>query len=480
MWERLGYYGMRALLVLFMVDQVRGGMGLSDELATAIYGLYTSATYVAALPGGWFADRIFGARKAVWYGGAIIALGYFTLALPWTRTFFFGLILVVLGTGLLKPNVSAMVGELYPEGGTRRDAGFTIFYMGINLGAFLAPLICSSLGERVNWHYGFGAAGVGMILGLVQYGLQGKHLGTVGLHPAKAKPLSGRERWGMLLGLGMLGGVVLLAFIGVLVVKPVQVAQNTTTVLVALALCYFAYVLLFLGLDKGEKRRVWVIIVLFLSSALFWAGFEQAGSSFNLFAERYTDRDILRFVIPTGWFQSLGPLFIVALAPVAAVFWMALARRRIEPPLAVKFAFGLMLLGAGFMVMAGAAKVAATGQKAWPTWLIATYLLHTFGELCVSPVGLSSVTKLAPRPLVGQMMGVWFLATSLGNLFAGLFAGRVTAQAVGQMSGEYLQLVWMPVAAGIVLLLLARPITRMGSEPSVGTRVEPPGVPADP
>ena len=353
MWERLGYYGMRALLVLFLVDNLRGGMGLTDELATAIYGLYTCATYVAALPGGWFADRIFGARKAVWYGGVIISLGYFALALPWAKTFFFGLILVVLGTGLLKPNVSAMVGELYPEGGTRRDAGFTIFYMGINLGAFLAPLVCSSLGERVNWHYGFGAAGVGMVLGLVQYGLWGKHLGTVGLHPAKSKPLSGRERWGMLLGLGGLGVVVVLTFTGVLVVSPVAVAHNTTTVLVALALCYFAYVLLFLELDRDEKRRVRVIIVLFVSSALFWAGFEQAGSSFNLFAERHTDRAIMQFVIPTGWFQSLGPMFIVILAPVAAAIWMALARRRIEPPLAVKFAFGLMLLGAGFLVMAG-------------------------------------------------------------------------------------------------------------------------------
>ena len=283
----------------------------------------------------------------------------------------------------------------------------------------------------------------------------------------------------MLMGLGALGVVVVLTFTGVLVVSPVAVARNTTTVLVALALSYFAYVLLFLELDPSEKKRVWVIIVLFVSSALFWAGFEQAGSSFNLFAERHTDRAILRFVIPTGWFQSLGPMFIVMLAPVAAAFWMALARRRIEPPLAVKFAFGLILLGAGFLVMAGAAKVAAAGQKAWPTWLISTYLLHTFGELCVSPVGLSSVTKLAPRRLVGQMMGVWFLATSLGNLLAGLFAGRVTGQAVEQMSGQYLQLVWMPVGAGIVLLLLARPITRMGSESAPAARAEPAATPAD-
>ena len=468
MWERLGYYGMRALLVLFMVDNVRGGMGLNDKLATSIYGLYTCAVYVAALPGGWFADRIFGARKAVWYGGIIIAAGYFALALPWTRTFFFGLILVVLGTGLLKPNMSAMVGELYPEGGGRRDAGFTIFYMGINLGAFLGPLICSSLGERINWHYGFGAAGVGMVLGLVQLRLSGKHLGDVGQHPSKPKPLSLRERYGLITGLGALGLLLVLAFTGLLVIDPVKVAHKTTMALVVLAVGYFAYALLFLGLEKDEKRRVWVIIVLFVASALFWAGFEQAGSSFNLFAERYTDRtiDALRFVIPAGWFQSLGPIFVVSLAPVAAALWVTLARRRIEPSLAVKFAYGLMLLGAGFLVMAGAGRIAASGQKAWPTWLIATFLLHTFGELCVSPVGLSSVTKLAPRRLVGQMMGAWFLATSLGNLIAGLFAGEVTGQAVAQMSSRFLQLVWMPVGAGVVLLLLAKPITRMGAEGS--------------
>ncbi|MCX6926160.1 MAG: peptide MFS transporter [Verrucomicrobia bacterium] len=375
---------------------------------------------------------------------------------------------MVLGTGLLKPNMSTMVGELYPEGGARRDAGFTIFYMGINIGAFLGPLFCSFLGERVNWHYGFCAAGVGMVLGLVQYRLTGKHLGEAGLHPHKLKPLSRLERWGMLLGLGALGLVVVLGITGLMVIDPIKIARKTTTVLVALAVCYFAYVLLFLGLEKAEKRRVWVIIVLFVSSALFFAGFEQAGSSFSLFAERYTNRslDALRFVIPTGWFQMLGPIFVVSLAPVMAALWVALARRGREPSLPAKFGGGLILLAAGFLVMAGAAKVAASGHKAWPTWLIATFLLHTFGELCVSPVGLSSVTKLAPRRLVGQMMGAWFLATSVGNLFAGLFAGEVSAQAVELMSGQYLKLVWMPVGAGIVLLLLARPIARMGSEAS--------------
>lgn len=464
MWERFSYYGMRALLVLFMVDAVRGGMGMTDKLATSIYGLYTAAVYLAALPGGWLADRLLGAQKAVWYGGIIIALGHFTLAIPGTKTFYLGLILVVLGTGLLKPNISAIVGELYSEGDSRRDAGFTIFYMGINLGGFLGPLVCSVLGERVNWHYGFAAAGVGMVLGLVQYKLTQKHLGQAGLHPGNRNRMGGKGR----IALAVIAGAVVLlaglALSGVIVINPIAVARNTTTAIVGVAVCYFLYVLLFLGLDLAEKKRVGVIIVLFLSSALFWAGFEQAGSSFNLFADRYTERSLgfLHFIIPTGWFQALGPLFIVTFAPVMASLWMVLARRRVEPSLAVKFAFGLFLLGAGFLIMAGAAKIAASGNKAWPTWLIATYLLHTFGELCLSPVGLSSVTKLAPRRLVGQMMGVWFLATSLGNLIAGLLAGEVNGQAIQQMSGQYLRLVWMPVGAGIVLLLLARTITKMG------------------
>lgn len=464
MWERFSYYGMRALLVLFMVDAVRGGMGMTDKLATSIYGLYTAAVYLVALPGGWLADRLLGAQKAVWYGGIIIALGHFTLAIPGTKTFYLGLILVVMGTGLLKPNISAIVGELYPEGDNRRDSGFTIFYMGINLGAFIGPLICSSLGERVNWHYGFAAAGVGMVLGLVQYRLTRKHLGQAGLHPGNRNLLSGIGRIALA---GVAGALVLLtglALSGVIVINPIVVARNTTTAIVGVAVCYFLYVLLFLRLDLAEKKRVGVIVVLFLSSALFWAGFEQAGSSFNLFADRYTERSIgfLNVIIPTGWFQALGPLFIVAFAPVIASLWILMARRRVEPPLSVKFAFGLFLLAAGFLVMAGAAKIAASGHKAWPTWLIATYLLHTFGELCLSPVGLSSVTKLAPRRLVGQMMGVWFLATSLGNLIAGLLAGEVSGQAIEQMSGQYLRLVWMPLGVGLLLLILAKAITKMG------------------
>lgn len=462
MWERFSYYGMRALLVLFMVDTVRGGMGMTDEVATAIYGLYTASVYLAALPGGWLADRILGAQRAVWYGGMIIAAGHFTLAIPGDRTFYLGLVLVVLGTGLLKPNVSALVGELYPEGGARRDAGFTIFYMGINLGAAIGPLVCSTLGEKLNWHYGFGAAGIGMVLGLIQFRFTQSYLGEAGFRPGHEKALGGVERAAIVAGIGLLVLAVALALMGIVKIDPVAVARGTTRFIVAVAVLYFLSVFLFFGLDRAEKLRIAVIIILFISSALFWAGFEQAGSSLNLFAERYTVRTTgsIAFEIPTGWFQSLNPAYIIIFAPVIASVWVELARRRLNPSLPVKFGLGLVLLGVGFLVMAIAAKQVVAGNKVWPTWLMTTYLFHTLGELCVSPVGLSSVTKLSPKRLVGQMMGTWFLATSLGNLIAGLVAGEFGADAVAEMPSQFLQVVWLPLGTAAALFLLAKPIGR--------------------
>ena len=464
MWERMSYYGMRALLVLFMVDQVRnGGMGLTDEVATSIYGLYTAGVYLAALPGGWVADRLLGAQRSVWFGGMFIAAGHFVLAIPRAEAFYLGLILVVVGTGLLKPNISAMVGQLYPEGGARRDAGFTIFYMGINLGAAIGPLVCSYLGERLNWHYGFAAAGVGMTMGLIQYRITVRHLGEAGRQPGhRAGDRTSDWRVVRIAG-GVLGLVVLLALTGILRINPVWLARSTTTVIVTIAFLYFAYAFLFCGLNKIEKQRVGVIAILFVSSAMFWSGFEQAGSSLNLFAERYTQRmiQVFHFEIPTGWFQSLNPFFIITLAPVVAATWVALARRNRNPSLPLKFAIGLVLLAGGFLAMAAAAKLVVGGHKAGPSWLVLTYVMHSVGELCLSPVGLSSVTKLAPPRLVGQMMGIWFLATSLGNLIAGLVAGEFNANAVSQMPGRFFQIVLTTLGTGIVLLLLVKPIKKL-------------------
>jgi POT family proton-dependent oligopeptide transporter len=463
MWERFSYYGMRALLVLFMVDAIQhGGMGLTDPIATAIYGLYTASVYLAALPGGWLADRIFGAQKSVWYGGITIACGHFVLALPRMETFYFGLILVVIGTGLLKPNVSALVGELYPEGGARRDAGFTIFYMGINLGAALGPLICGALGEKINWHYGFAAAGVGMLAGLIQFKMTAHHLGDAGLKPGQSQGLNQSQRFSLAIVLVAIFALVAMVFAGVIRINPIALARSTTIVIVAMAVFYFAWLLLWAGLEKAERQRVAVIVILFLAAALFWAGFEQTGSSFNFFAQRYTERklSLIQFEIPASWFLSLGAVFIISLAPLVAAMWLFLGRRHLNPSLPVKFGVGLLLLAVGFVVMAGAAKLVATGHKAGPSWLVATYFIHTLGELCLSPVGLSSVTKLAPRRFVGQLMGTWFLAASLGSLIAGLIAGEFRTDAVDQMSWQYLRIGILPVLAGAALILARNPIKR--------------------
>jgi POT family proton-dependent oligopeptide transporter len=459
MWERFSYYGMRALLVLFMVDAVRhGGLGMTDQVATSIYGLYTAAVYLAALPGGWVADRFLGAQRSVWYGGLVIASGQFTLAIPRTETFYLGLLLVVAGTGLLKPNISAVVGELYPEGGARRDAGFTIFYMGINLGAALGPLAASTLGEKLNWHYGFGAAGVGMVLGLIQYRLTRKHLKQAGAQPNQAA--SRADRMALYGGVGAILLVAGLLLSGVVRLDPVAIARGTTYFIVGVAALYFVYLLALCDLTPTERKRVGVIAIMFVASAMFWSGFEQAGSTLNLFANRYTQRflALANFEVPAGWFQSVNSGCIIVLAPLVAAMWPALARRNRNPSLPVKFAVGLVFLGLGFLVMAGAAKLVAGGQKVWPTWLITTYVLHSIGELCLSPVGLSSVTKLAPRRLVGQMMGTWFLATALGNLIAGLLAGQFRADAVDQMPALYLRIVLTTVGTGLLLLLFARPV----------------------
>jgi len=460
LWERFSYYGMRALLVLFMVDTVSsGGMGLDDKTASAIYGLYTAFVYLAALPGGWIADRLLGAQRAVWVGGLVIAAGHFTLAIPTTAAFFIGLVLVVIGTGLLKPNVSAIVGQLYPEGGARRDAGFTIFYMGINMGAFLGPLICGYLGEEVNWHAGFGAAGVGMLFGVFQYRFSANRLGEAGLHSSAPKVDSaGMDKaWYPVIGGCLIVAlVVVLGLTGTLKFNALALAQSTTFVIVGLAFAFFVYIFAFGKLTPTERNHTFVIVVLFITSAVFWSGFEQAGSSLNLFAERHTDRMVFGFEIPASWFQSLNPFYIVVLAPVFAAVWVKLARRQLDPSMPGKFAIGLLILGLGFLVMVVAAKIVVAGNQAAPYWLILTYLLHTMGELCLSPVGLSSVTKLAPKRFVGQMMGIWFLATSLGNLLAGLMAGRFNPEALNEMPGLFMQIVMTVTVAGLLLLAFTK------------------------
>jgi len=457
MWERCSYYGMRGLLVLFMKATVeKQGLEFSIPMAGAIYGLYTAAVYLAAMPGGWVADRLIGAQRAVLFGGVLIAGGQFTLAIPRTDTFFLGLLLVVLGTGLLKPNISAIVGKLYPEGGARRDAGFTIFYMGINIGSFVGPMICGPLGEQINWRLGFAAAGVGMIGGLTQFLLMRGRLKGAGAKPEVATV--SRGDWNLLFG-ALAGLVVLVALIwsGAVPFNPLKVANGAKWVIVAIAVFTFLRLFFLSDLTTVEKKCIGVVAVLFVAAVTFFAGLELAGSSLNIFAEQYTNRMLGSYEMPASWFQAINPLFVVLLGPVAAGLWLALSKRGRDLSLGMKFGSGLVLLAVGYVVIALGAQRARAGPV-WPLWLLLMYLLHTMGELCVSPVGLSSITKLAPARMVGQIMGLWFMATALGNLMAGLIGGESTD--AKQMEHQFWWIAIVAAGIAILLMFLARPMRR--------------------
>jgi POT family proton-dependent oligopeptide transporter len=408
-WERFSYYGMRAILILYMVaPPAQGGPGFSTARAASIYGWYTMLVYAAAIPGGLIADRFLGHSRAVLAGGILIACGHFSMAIHGLPFFFAGLALICAGTGLLKPNVSTMVGKLYAPADPRRDSGFSIFYMGINIGAMLSPLVCGYLGQRVDWHAGFAAAGIGMTLGLVTFAAGRRWLPE----PQGTTPPSGFRE---------------------------PSSRRFTT---------------------AERRRLSVIGILFFFAVLFWGAFEQAGSSLTLFADRYTRLSLLGFSFPSSWFQVEQPLFVLILAPVFAWTWLRMGKRQPSSP--AKFAAGLLLVGVGFLILVPAAAAAQSrGIRVSPLWLTALYLVHTFGELCLSPVGLSLVTKLAPGRVVGLMMGVWFLATAFGNKLAGWVAGFFDVVPVARL---FLLVALAGIGASLILALLIRPIRRLTVE----------------
>jgi len=458
MWERFTYYGMRAILILFMAGAVAdGGLGIDDRTANAIYGLYIAATYLLAPMGGWIADRLIGQQRSVFWGGVLIMLGNGLLAVGDTRMFFIGLLVIVLGVGLLKPNISAIVAQLYPEGGSRRDAGFSIFYMGINSGAFLGSTLVPIAAQAWGWNVGFGLGAIGMLFGLVQFQVTKSHLGTAGV-----VPLGKAATWWPIIGFMIV--VVLIAVLGVsgtLQFNPVRISVIANWTMIALAASYFAYLGFFAGLELNERKRVVSMVALFAACAMFWAGFEQTGASLNLFADRHTDRVIFGWEMPAGVLQNVNPAFIIIFSPVFAALWVQLGKRNLDPSAPFKFALGLILMGVGFMVMFFASRYVVMGEKVLPTWLVLTYLFHTFGELCLSPVGLSSMTKLAPARFVGQVMGLWFLATAIGNNLAGQFAGEFDPNNLPSMPGQFMYLFWWGVIAGAVLLILTPFIKKM-------------------
>lgn len=528
LWERFSYYGMRALLVLYMTAETmtaNPGLGFSVGKATAIYGLYTFFVYVLSLPGGWVADKMWGQRKAVFVGGCIIAAGHFSMAIPTIEFFYLGLALIVIGTGLLKPNVSSMVGDLYPEGGARRDAGFSIFYMGINFGAILGPLLCGLLGEGYNWHYGFSLAGIGMVLGLISYKIGGKYLGTAGdLKTGESEDVINKRSRRFYVGISIIAAVIMvLGFLmtsGIINITLTTLAEYLGYAAVAITIGFFAYIIFFGGHTTDEKKKLGVIFWLFILAALFWSGFEQAGSSLNLFAADLTDRSFgpspflsnwgsllitliiaipafyaaykvikndkiwklakivvgvssvaviallfwmfynigIGWEIPASTLQLINPLFIVIFAPIFGFMWTWLSARNANPSIPVKFGMGLFGLAAGFFVLSWGAANATEANPVSPAWLVVTYFLHTAGELCLSPVGLSSMTKLAPKSRVSQMMGIWFVAAALGNLFAGLIAGQLETLAPDSLFWNVALIIG---GGGIVALLAAPPIRKL-------------------
>ena len=475
MWERFSYYGIRPLLILFMSAALfDGGFGFDRETASAIVGIYAACVYLASLPGGWIADRWLGLQRAIWYGGVLIAIGHLAIALSSVfaqSTFFIGLIFIVAGTGLLKPNISAIVGDLYTQGeSARRDAGFSIFYMGINLGAFIAPLITGYLGERVGWHYGFGAAGVGMAIGLLTFKMRApKTLGSIGLQPSAGVEEQKKVRLYTIVGAGIIAAVVVMAMTGVFVINAPALAARMRDVILAMAALYFAYLFLLAGLDRDEKKRIAVILVLFVFATIFWAAFEQAPTSLNLFAADFTDRNLFGWEVPVLWLQSINSFFVITFAPIFAMIWIALGKRNANPSSPAKFAIGLFLAGLGFLVMVMASNIVIEGGgavKVSMMWLTVSYMLQTWGELSLSPVGLSSMTKLAPRRFVGQMMGVWFMATALGNLIAGIVGGHVDPENLNQMPVLFQRTAMSLFIAAAVLALLIIPIRKMMKESS--------------
>jgi POT family proton-dependent oligopeptide transporter len=452
MWERFSYYGIRALLILYMTAAAeQHGMGLSVAIAGAIYGLYTSCAYVFGLPAGWMADRFLGHQRSVIVGGLLIAAGNFGLMLPSMGMFVGSLLLMAIGTGFLKTSCTTVVGFLYGDHDHRRDSGFTLYYVGINIGAGISPLILGYVGQIINYRYAFGLAGLCMLGGLVQFQITRKYLGESGLQPAKSTP---RDR--QVLGFG---SAVLIAALGMLLLlRPAveKVADGFAGLLLIAVVVTFGGLILSKDYNAVEKKRIYVILVLFVASALFWSIFEQAGSTLNLFADRSTDTHLFGFAFPSSWFQSLNSGFIYVLGPLLAWLWIKLGDR--DPSLVTKFAFGLLGAGGGFLVMVFAARAAGDTGRVSPLWLAGVYLIHTVGELCLSPVGLSAITKLAPARIAGLTMGVWFLSISVGNFFAGRMASFYESMPLDKLVGYA---GGTGIAVGVVLLLISRPVTKL-------------------
>lgn len=473
MWERFSYYGMRALLILYLVNALRW----DTASAANLYGTYTMSVYLTPLIGGYLADRFIGTRRSLVIGGIIIALGHFALAFPGMQMFYTGLVLIVIGTGFFKPNVSTMVGQIYRPGDARRDAGFTIFYMGINLGAFLGPLVCGYLAQTpgYGWHWGFAAAGVGMVLGLIVYvSLREKYLPGIGIaEKEEPKPGALREAMDRTTIFQSVGGAATGVVVGGLLSGWSLLGIGMGGIIGA------ALGIAILGAHGEERRRVIALFIVAFFVALFWAAYDQSGSSMSLFADRNTNLQLGSLTLRSSWFQSVNPAVILLFAPVFAWLWVRLGRSGYEPSTAVKIVLGLVLLGVGFVILAIGARSADAGIMVSPLWLVAAFTFHTWGELCLSPVGLSYVTKVAPARFASLLMGVWFLANGVGDKIAGWLAsftptpgaelrtvgglGSIIQKFSSTHFGFFSMFVVIAFAAALVMLLFVPLLKRLTS-----------------
>lgn len=465
LWERFSYYGMRAILVFFMVaPRESGGLGFSMVEAALFYGNYTMAAYLLALPGGFIADRFIGTRRAILVGGLVIALGHFALAAGGVAAFYAGIILVALGTGLFKPAISTMVGMLYEPQDARRDAGFTIFYMGVNIGGLLAPLVTGFLAQssefkswlesngfdpQLSWHWGFAAAGIGMTIALILFAARAPAFAGLGDAPRISS-----SSWFQTAAVLIASALLLV----LLVASDQPELQWLRFSLIALPV---AAILYFSRREDLEATRIAAIFVFFIAAMVFWSAFEQAGLSIALFADQLTDNDLFGWTIPSAWYQSLNPLFVILFGPVFVLLWTRLGAR--QPSTPVKFALGLGLLALSFAIMIPGASFTASG-KVSPLWLVIYFMLITLGELCLSPVGLSAMTKLAPARLVGMMLGVWFLAAAFGNKLAGVFGAGFKPDDPAHLVGFFTWLAAMAAFSAAAMLILTPWLRRqMGS-----------------
>ena len=465
MWERFSYYGMRALLIFYLTQHWE----FTDSASYLIYAAYTSLVYITPVFGGILADQILGSKKAVTYGAILLVLGHTGMAIESNvQIFYISLALIVAGVGFLKPNISTMVGSLYEEGDPRRDSGFTIFYMGINIGAFSASLLCGWLGQTYGWSYGFGAAGIGMLLGLIIFLWGQKYLQGLAEPPSnKYMQISfglSYEKWAYISGIAM----VLVSWF---LVQNQQVVQNLLSGFGAIFIAAWLLYALF-KCPPQERDRLIAVGVLILFSLIFWALFEQAGSSLNILTDRGVDRTVFGYEVPASMFQSLNAGFIFTIAPLFALLWISLAKRGIEPSTPIKFAMGLIFVGLGFLVLVFGMQ-SSSGIQTGLIWIVLIYLLHTIGELCLSPVGLSSVTKLSPQRIVGFMMGMWFFASAAGNFVAGKIA-QATSSGDAGIAGEtfsmpqkiafidvYTSVGLMAVGCGVFLMIITPVLKRL-------------------